>query len=81
MVGRGFLAVEIGEFLWVSDGEDQLGFWVSRSMCYGGGLWVMGFGVDWHGGVGRWLLSHVWFNLQETERSLHPLSLPQSFHG
>ena len=45
-------------------------------MCYGGGLWVIGFGVDWHGGVGRWLLSHVWFNLQETERSLHPLSLP-----
>ena len=72
MSSCGFLTVKIS---WVS------GFLDRCVMVVGGGLWVMGFGVDWHGGVGRWLLSHVWFNLQETERSLHPFSLPQSFHG
>ena len=35
----GFQAMEIGAFLWVSEGGDQLGFWVSRSVCCGGGLW------------------------------------------
>ena len=35
----GFQAIEIGAFLWVSDGGEQLVFWVSRSMCCGGGLW------------------------------------------
>ena len=34
----GFQAMEINAFLWVSDSGDQLGFWVSRLVCCGGGL-------------------------------------------
>ena len=49
----GFQAMEISAFLWVSNSGDQLGFWVSRLVCCGGGLWVMGFGMDRHGGVSR----------------------------
>ena len=56
--------MEIGEFLWVSGDGDwcvlvdflwwrSIGFLGSRSVCCGGGLWMMGFGMDRHGGVGR----------------------------
>ena len=53
MSSCGFQAMEISAFLWVSDSGDQLGFWVSRLVCCGGGMWVMGFGMDRHGGVSR----------------------------
>ena len=56
--------MEIGEFLWVSGDGDwcvlvdflwwrSIEFLGSRSVCCGGGLWMMGFGMDRHGGVGR----------------------------